>query len=122
MGIHGVDIPGINAKEGLALYDDDSNIYRYVLRAYVPNAVSVIEKLSNVSKETLADYAVNVHGLKGISAGIGAEKLRNAAQEMEGLARSGDLAGILAGNDAFLSGAKELAANVKAYLDGWESE
>ena len=113
----GIAIPGVDTEKGLALYGDDVDIYVAVLAAYVANTFEVIEKLRDVSEETLANYAVNVHGLKGISAGIGAEQVREAAFALEKKSKAGDLAGVLAGNDALLKDTEALVSAVKVWLD-----
>jgi signal transduction histidine kinase/CheY-like chemotaxis protein len=112
----GIVIPGVDTKKGLRLYDDEPDYYIPVLRAYVPNALSLIEKLASVSRETLAAYTINIHGLKGISAGIGAESLREKALRLELSAQSGNLAEVLAGNGALLGEAREVASAVQAWL------
>jgi len=112
-----IKIPGIDAETGLALYNGEADIYLAVLRSFVPNAYKTIEKLRAVSEETLTDYIVNVHGLKGISSGIGAEKVRASALELELEAKAGNLAGILAKNDALLKEAGDLAADIQAWLE-----
>jgi CheY-like chemotaxis protein len=112
----GIVIPGVDTKKGLRLYDDEPDYYIPVLRAYVPNALSLIEKLASVSRETLAAYAINVHGLKGISAGIGAESLRENALRLELSAKSGNLEEVLAGNDALLDEARAVASAVQVWL------
>jgi len=112
-----IKIPGIDTETGLALYNGEADIYLAVLRSFVPNAYKTIERLRTVSEDTLTDYIVNVHGLKGISSGIGAEKLRAAALELELEAKAGNLAGILAKNDALLKAAGNLAADIQIWLE-----
>ena len=112
-----INIPGVDTETGLVLYGEDQDIYISVLRCFVPNAFSVIEKLRNVSEDSLDDYSVNVHGLKGICAGIGAEKARKAAYDLEMKAKAGDLSGVLAGNETLLKNADILAHGVKAWLE-----
>jgi HPt (histidine-containing phosphotransfer) domain-containing protein len=76
-----------------------------------------LEKLKAVSAEDLKSYVINVHGLKGTSAGIGAEDVRAQALELEKLSRAGDLQGVLAGNDKLIADAQVIVANVKKWLD-----
>lgn len=116
-----IQIPGVDEKKGLALYDDNQKVFIAILRSFVSNTLSVIDKLRNVSEETLPDYAINVHGLKGISAGIGAEKVREAAYNMEMMAKSGNFEGILAGNAALLTEAENLLSAIKAWLEKFDS-
>ena len=114
--IPAIEIPGIDSKIGLAIYDGDKGIFINVMRAFVPNALSVIEKLRIVTEETLDEYAINVHGLKGISAGIGAEDLKIASSEMEAIAKSENLGAVLAANGEFIRKAESLTANVIAWI------
>ena len=112
-----IKIPGVDVEKGLALYDDEEDIYLIVLRSYATNAPSVLDKLRSVSAETLADYATSIHGVKGTSATIGAEELNKTAAKLEAMAKAGDLSGILAENEAFLKQADTLVANIKSWLD-----
>ena len=115
-------IPGINQEAGIELYDDDMDIYLSVLRSFVPNAYKVIEKLRTVSQETLKEYAVNVHGLKSISANIGAEELKKAALHLETNAKSGNLDEVLARNKILLEEAEKVASGVQAWLSEFDSK
>jgi CheY-like chemotaxis protein len=116
-----LNIPGIDARMGLALYMNNMDIYISVLRSFVPNVLSNIENMRDVSEESLPDYAVYVHGMKSISANIGAEKLRSAALNLENMAKDGDLAGVLAQNKKFLMESKKAAANVQAWLEKYDT-
>jgi len=46
-----------------------------------------LEKLRSVSAGTLSDSVITIHGLKGTSAGIGAETTREAAQRTMNIGR-----------------------------------
>jgi len=110
-------ISGINADSGLELCDGSEEIYIRSLRLYVSNMPGYLEKIKNVSKETLYDYAINVHGVKSISEYIGAEETKKKAKELELMAKGGDLAGVLAANEAFLQNARNLVDKVREWLE-----
>ena len=112
-----IKIPGLDAQKGLELYDDDEDIYLTVLRSYVHNIPDSLEVLRNVSAETLQDYYIKAHGLKGTSANIGAEDVRQLALKLETMAKSGDLNGVLAENETLIKLAEELIGNIKKWLD-----
>ena len=112
-----IEIPGIDADAGLDLYDGDMDIYLRVLRAYVPAVSKALDKIRNVSAETLKDYAVSVHGIKSTSNSIGAEETRMAAKELELMAKAGDIDGVLAKNEAFIKKASVLVNNIKSWLE-----
>ena len=107
-----IEIPGVNADKGLAICGGDSEIYRTVLRSYVADTRAVLEKLHDVTAENLPAYTIAVHGIKGSSANIGAEAIRQTAGKLEVMARNGDLAGILDKNDNFLKETKSLVADI----------
>jgi hypothetical protein len=51
----------------------------------------VLDKLKAVSKEILPEYAIDVHGMKGVNANISAEITRKAALNLEKMVKTGDL-------------------------------
>jgi signal transduction histidine kinase/CheY-like chemotaxis protein/HPt (histidine-containing phosphotransfer) domain-containing protein len=112
-----IDIPGVNTRKGLSLYIGDTNIYLALLRSYITNTPIILEKLRAVSAENLSDYVIAVHGLKGTSAGIGAEQIRADALELENISRAGDLQGVLAKNDKFIANAEIIVSGIKDWLD-----
>jgi HPt (histidine-containing phosphotransfer) domain-containing protein len=110
-------IPGIDTKAGLTLYDDDVDVYKTILRFFVTKIPAVLDTIRNVSSETLPDYTIKIHALKGSSGSIGANETMAAAGKLEAMAKNGDLAGIQAGNDAFLEKTHILVDDIKKWLD-----
>jgi CheY-like chemotaxis protein len=108
------DIPGLNTEQGLGIFDGNTDDYIAALHAFIRNVPQITDKLSKLTKDSLPEYAINVHGLKSICAYIGAESLRAKAEELEHLAKAGDLDGALARNGGFLSDVDALMARIKA--------
>jgi len=117
-----INIQGLDTKKGLALYANETDIYLPMLRSYIANTPVTLEKLKAVSAETLSDYVISVHGLKGTSAGIGAEEIRTAALELENMSRAGDLQGVLQKNGKLIADTEVLVANVTAWLKDYDSK
>jgi hypothetical protein len=111
-----IEISGLNVTNGLDLCDGDMNIYLRFLRLYVSTMPAALGKLQNVSQETINDYLVSVHGVKGISQTIGADEVVKNGKELEAMAKAGDLAGILGKNDAFIKQAEVLVENIQSWL------
>jgi HPt (histidine-containing phosphotransfer) domain-containing protein len=111
-----INIPGVDENVFNDLFDGDIGLYATVLRSFVDKTPSVLNKLAVVLKETLPDYANNIHGLKGACANICAEEARKAALELETLSRNGDLSGVLAHNAAFLKYMEDLTAKLQNWL------
>jgi len=112
-----INIPGLDTKSGIELCDGSIETYIYSLRLYVSNVPASLEKMRNVSEETLRDYAISAHGVKSVSQYIGAQEAIKTAKELEALAKSGDLAGVLARNDAFIKYANNLLDSIKSWLE-----
>jgi CheY-like chemotaxis protein len=114
-------IAGVDTKKGLSFYNREIDIYLPLLRSYAANTPKVLDKLRTVSAETLPDYVITVHGLKGTSAGIGAEAIREAAANLETMSRAGDLNGVLSLNDKLITDTENIVANVKAWLERYDT-
>jgi len=112
-----IDIPGVDSQKGLSLYAGDTGIYIPLLRSYITNTPNTLEKLKKVTAENLSNYVIAVHGLKGTSAGIGAEQIRVQALELENLSRAGNLQAVLEKNDKLIADTEAVVANVKDWLD-----
>ena len=116
-----IQIPGIDMEKVLDLYEGDTDLFVIVSRSYVSNAPAVLDKLRlienpNVSAEALADYAVNIHSIKGTSATIGAEETRIAALNLEKMAKAGNLSGVIAENKTFLENTDKLINDIRRWL------
>jgi HPt (histidine-containing phosphotransfer) domain-containing protein len=111
-----IEIPGINVKMGMELCDGDLSMYVHSLRLYISNMPSALENMRNVSEKTLHDYSISAHGVKSISEYVGAEEIIKTAKQLEGMAKDGDLAGVLAQNDSFITRAEKLVDNIKIWL------
>ena len=106
----------IDMEKGLSLYNGDKDLYTSVIRSYALNTPAVLDKLRGVTRENLELYAVNVHGLKGSSANIGAEDIRQKALRLELAAKAGDFATVAAENEDLLNDAETLIAALREWL------
>ena len=113
-----INIPGVDAEVGSALYGEEMDIYIPVMQSFVDNIPAAVNKLRGVTEATLKEYATAVHGLKGSCAGIGAETVRAMAYDLEMKSKAGDLAGVVAQNDALIALTEKLIFDLKTWLDG----
>jgi len=116
-----IEISGVDTKKGRSLYAGDTGVYLSLLRSYVTNTPGLLEKLRIVSAQTLPNYNVTVHGLKGSSAGIGAEGIRESALELEKISKDGNLQGVWALNNKLIADTKIVVANIKAWLEQYDA-
>jgi PAS domain S-box-containing protein len=114
-------IPGVDTKKGISFYGGGLDIYLSLLRSFISNTPGIIDKLRVISNETLPDYTIAVHGLKGTSASIGVETIRKEAFELETMSRAGDIEGILPRNDKLIKDTEVIVANIKAWLDQYDA-
>ena len=90
----------------------DWDVYRGVVKIYMKDIPELLAKLRGLSSETLADYAIAVHGLKSSSRNIGAEELGSKAEELELAAKAGNFAFVQANNGKLLQMADALLAGL----------
>ena len=116
-----IKISGIDAEKGIDLFEGDVNAYVDIMRSYVTNTPAILEKMRNVSEDTIRDYATAVHGVKSVSDSIGAETARKTAKQLEDLAKSGDLAGVQTMNDSFIKYVEKLIDSIQSWLKNYDA-
>jgi len=116
-----IDIPGMDAKKAIVLYGGDLAIYLNILRVYSNKMPATLDKIRNVTAETLNDYVIIVHGVKGTSASVGALAVSKTAGKLETLAKAGDLDGVLASNGSFIREAEKNIEDIKKWLESYSS-
>ena len=116
-----IQIPGVDPEKVFEQYEDDHELYAKVSLSYISTTQVTLDKIRTVSAETLADYAVFIHSIKGASTSIGAEETRKAALNLELKAKAGDLAGVLAENQTFVKNAEKLIDDIRIWLDQFDA-
>jgi HPt (histidine-containing phosphotransfer) domain-containing protein len=112
-----IGIPGIDEGIFVDLLGGDEELYASIIDSFINGTPTTLKKLASVSKNTLADYAITVHGFKGTCATICAEEARKMAFSLEQKARAGDFAGVLAENGPFLKYAEDLLNRIKDWYE-----
>jgi len=109
-------IEGIYVQKVFDLYSGRMEIYLPVLRSFADNTPGIVKKLRSVTAKSLPIYTITVHGLKGASASIGAEEVREKCFNLEKMAKAGDLQGVLLVNEAFLRDVDILVDKINVWL------
>jgi PAS domain S-box-containing protein len=109
-------LEGMNFEAGLKRYETE-DVYVQILRSYMTHTPELLAKLRSLTKETLPDYAVSVHGLKGASYGICAEAIGKEAEELEFAAKAGDYEKVASKNAAFIVKVEASLAALKKLLE-----
>jgi len=110
------NISGIDIKKGIEKYGGDEEIYLNILRSYVASTNSMLDIIENVDEETLNDYTIKVHGIKGTSRDMFAEKVGEAAAGLEKAAKAGDFDYIYQYNPKFIKSARKLISGLEALI------
>jgi HPt (histidine-containing phosphotransfer) domain-containing protein len=91
-------------------------MYLDILRSFVEFTPAELDKLCQVSEQSLPVYAIDVHTVKGSCATIGAKDLADFAKRLELMAKAGDLSGVLAENKQFIKEAEKLVEDIQLTL------
>jgi len=111
-----IGIPDIDEAVFNDLLDGDEDLFKTVLTTFVDKTPGSLAKLANPTQETLKDYHIRVHAVKGACATVCAENLRKKAFDLEMKAKGGDLVGVQAENGAFIKEVEEMIEKSKAWL------
>ncbi|MDR1509163.1 MAG: response regulator [Synergistaceae bacterium] len=110
-------VNGVDFSNGMRRFNNSAETYLRVLNSFVQNISKYLDGLRLVTKETLSDYAVLVHGIKGSCYGISADEAGQMAEALEFAAKAGDFAKVMAGNDTFIRTVESLIPQFQAILD-----
>ncbi|MDR1648845.1 MAG: response regulator [Synergistaceae bacterium] len=108
-------IDGLDFARGIRFYGG-TGAYLQILRSYSVNTSELLGRLRNLSPDTLSDYAIAVHGLKGASLGICADALGKKAEYLERLAKAGDFETARKENEPLIRMAESLLASLNEFL------
>ncbi|MDR1421921.1 MAG: Hpt domain-containing protein [Coriobacteriales bacterium] len=110
-------IPGVDYTDGLKRFANNGSIYLRIVKSFVTNTPKTLDELAAVSPETLPEYAVQVHGLKGSCYGISATVIGDEARALEVAAKISDWAEVERDNPTLLEHAHELIEQLQRLLD-----
>lgn len=122
-----VNIPGINMENVQEQFDGNMENFMKVLRTYMTSTKTKLDLLesfdiNNANKESLKQYEITVHGIKGTSRGVCAEQLGNKAAELEKAADAGNTGFIKDNNPAFLEEAREFIRIIEEMFNSIDSK
>jgi len=113
---YGAEIPGLDIETGLKRFDGNEKVYIDVLRSYTAGVNSILDKIEIFSEDTLADYIIRVHGIKGVSFDISAEQIAKEAKELEEAGKVNDINFIKERHPIFIKQARSFIAGIEETL------
>jgi HPt (histidine-containing phosphotransfer) domain-containing protein len=96
---------------------DDEEILELTLQSFVDNTPSVLENLKKFDAETISDYTITVHGLKGICKNICAEEAAALAEKLEMAGKAGDIGFITENNNTLIVITEKLIVDITGWLE-----
>ena len=118
-------IPGIDIAKALSYIGGSRELYISLLRTYLDGSEERIRKLEECkNKEDIFNYDITIHGLKGISASIGADSMAAAAAGLEEACKDPRMAMayIQMNHDQAVSQYRELLEQIKKWLANMETD
>ena len=112
-----IKIRGLYTQDGLDQFGGDAESYLAILRSYAVNTKPLLDKAAAVTEETLADYAITVHGVKGSSRSIGARPAGDFAEDLEHAAKEGNFKFIEDNNESFINFIRTLIRDIERVLE-----
>ena len=110
-----VKFVGMDLEKWNERYGSD-NTSLEVLSSYAINTRPLLEKIADVSAETLEEYAIIVHGIKGSSWGIFAKMIGDTAESLENAAKAGDIEYVKKHNQTFINAVWKLVYDIEDML------
>jgi signal transduction histidine kinase/AmiR/NasT family two-component response regulator/HPt (histidine-containing phosphotransfer) domain-containing protein len=115
-GLAGWRIEGLDITAALQSFGDEKIVW-HVLRTFAEDTPALLEQLRSVTPETLQDYRIIVHGIKGSCYGIYAKPLGEQANKLEDAARAGQYSFVETHNHAFIQGVEMLLDKLRQLLE-----
>lgn len=118
-------IPGIDIAKALSYIGGSRELYISLLQTYLDGSEERIRKLEECkNKEDIFNYDITIHGLKGISASIGADSMAVAAAGLEEACKDPQTAMtyIQMNHDQAVSRYRELLDQIKKWLANIETD
>jgi HPt (histidine-containing phosphotransfer) domain-containing protein len=113
-------IEGVDYAEGLGRFGNQPAIYLRIIKSFIKNTPASLIELAQVTPETLGDYAVRIHGLKGSCYGISATVIGDEAKALEIASKASDWETVQRDNPAIIARVDELIAQLQAVADAAE--
>ena len=115
-------ISGIDLISGLQRYESDIDVYSSIIRSYTGSVRSILKSIENVREEDLSDYKIKVHGIKGASYDIFAEKVGDSAKELETAAQNKDFRYVIENNPEFIEMTNKLIDDLEELFSDIKSD
>lgn len=115
------EVQGLSAGKAISAMGGAADTYEGIVKLSVRLLPENIGKLNEFLNASPNDYAIEVHGVKGVLNNIGAYKIGEVAQKLEDLSKNGDMEACRQIHPGFISALTEFMDSVTAIIDKTES-
>ncbi|MDR0390128.1 MAG: response regulator [Spirochaetaceae bacterium] len=113
-------VEGLDAEKGLERFGGDGKAYMESLRSYVIHTPALLGAAENTG--SLPEYAITVHGIKGSSYGISADRIGRQAEQLEHAAKADNADFVKAENQKFIEASARFIAELTGLLEALEEK
>jgi len=116
------DIEGLDPAAALARFAGNPKLFLKVLKSFTDSIGAHLDRLNELEAQgAIADYAIEVHGVKGSCYGIGANREGDLAKELEFAAKANETDKVHGGNAPFVDEMRRLSDKLSSVLRSVES-
>ena len=109
-------MPEIDCVAGIKNIGGNLDSYNELLEVYYREMAQILETLPDLAQESLEQFKIKVHGIKGSSRNVGAKELSERALQLEEWAKEGKQKEVLDALDDFLKEMDAVMTRVDTYL------
>ncbi|MDR1731302.1 MAG: hypothetical protein LBR61_04340 [Synergistaceae bacterium] len=117
-----VSINGVDIQQAMNLMGDNELSVFSMMRSYVNHVPDVLRVIRTPDVDSLKEFAIHVHGIKGASFNICANHVGEMARELEMLAKAKDLEAVEAKLHPFIQTAEKLVADLNDFLERYNAD
>lgn len=110
-------IQGLDWETGCSGVNNNEALFLEVLRTYYEEGQEILQRYQGFQGENIERTIIDMHGMKSASAGIGAVEISEEFKAMELEGKTGNTEYLLNHMEECMAHLKELAGNIKKYLD-----
>jgi len=115
-------IIGLDIMQGVEQYSGNEKYYTQVLTSYTASVRTILDEIKKVTKDTLPEYKIKVHSIKGASDSIFANRVASLAGNLEQAAKDNDFEYVEKNNKEFIETAGKLIDDIDTLLSEVDSE
>ena len=108
----GVKTDLFDVERCMERFGNNMDSFIMIMRSFITSTCSLLPLVKEATKDSLAEYAITVHGIKGSSRSVCADRVGDMAEALEKAAKAGDFDFVRTHNPDFIKTVDELIAYI----------